>query len=73
MHILIYIFIPHMCFFIKDFNKSVKKDINQPLLFGLEKKFISDDELFFDEKHFYAIDKEKKKATFWNQNTYKAM
>lgn len=45
-------------------DNQLKKISTRPFLFGLEKKFISDDELFFDEEHFYAVNNKNQKATF---------
>lgn len=45
-------------------NNQLKKISIRPFLFGLEKKIISDDELFFDEENFYAINNKHQKATF---------
>ncbi len=45
-------------------NTQLNKISTRPFLFGLERKLISDDELFFDNEHFYAINNEKQIATF---------
>lgn len=42
----------------------LKKISSKPFLLGLEKNFVSKDEFYFDEKNFYAINKEKQKASF---------
>lgn len=43
---------------------NLKKISTRPFLFGLEKKLISDDEFYFDDENFYAINKESQKAIF---------
>ena len=45
-------------------NIQLKKISTRPFLFGLEKKFISDDDLFFDNENLYAINNKNQKATF---------
>lgn len=36
----------------------------RPFLFGLEKKLLSDDEFYFDNENFYAINQDNKTAKF---------
>jgi len=43
---------------------EIKKISTRPFLFGLENKFLSDDEFYFDNENFYAINKKFKKAIF---------
>lgn len=41
-----------------------KKISTRPRLFGLERKLVSDDELYFDDEHLYAINDKHQEATF---------
>ncbi|RWW96717.1 hypothetical protein [Flavobacterium cerinum] len=45
-------------------NFQLKKISTRPFLFGLEKGLISDDEFYFDDENFYAVNKEFQKAIF---------
>ncbi len=45
-------------------NIEMKKISTPPFLFGLDRKFISEEELYFDEENFYAINNKHQKATF---------
>ncbi len=45
-------------------NTQLKKISTRPFLFGLESKFISNDEFYFDNENFYAINKKSGKAIF---------
>lgn len=44
--------------------RTLKKISTRPFLFGLENKFVSADEFYFDDTNFYAISKDSKKAIF---------
>ncbi|MEO8774038.1 MAG: hypothetical protein ABI371_06890 [Gelidibacter sp.] len=44
--------------------EALKKISSRPFFFGLEKKFISDDEFYFDDTNFYVITRESKKSVF---------
>lgn len=44
--------------------KDLHKISTKPFLFGLENKIISDHEFYFDNKHFYAINKDNQTAKF---------
>lgn len=48
----------------ENLDTGLKKISTRPFLFGLENKFLSDDEFYFDDENFYAINKEFKKAVF---------
>ncbi|KFC22043.1 hypothetical protein [Epilithonimonas lactis] len=43
---------------------NLNKISTSPFLFGLEKKLLSDDEFYFDNDYFYAINPENKTAKF---------
>ena len=45
-------------------RQNLKIISTRPFLFGLEKKFISNDTLYFDEENLYAIDNNQQKAIF---------
>lgn len=45
-------------------NTMLKKISTRPFLFKLEKKLISEEELYFDEENFYAIKNKHQIATF---------
>lgn len=51
-----------------NYNHSVPNHLNKissrPFLFGLEKKLLSDDEFYFDNENFYAINQDNKTAKF---------
>ncbi|MNK31569.1 hypothetical protein D3C87_500060 [compost metagenome] len=51
-----------------NYNNFVPNDLirisTKPFLFGLEKKLLSDDEFYFDNENFYAINQENKTAKF---------
>lgn len=51
-----------------NYNNSSSNDLikisTKPFLFGLEKKLLSDDEFYFDNENFYAINQENKTAKF---------
>lgn len=51
-----------------NYNNSVPNHLikisTKPFLFGLEKKLVSDDEFYFDNENFYAINQEKRMAKF---------
>lgn len=42
----------------------MRKISTRPFLFGLEKNFLSDEEFYFDNDHFYAIDNNQQKQIF---------
>ena len=42
----------------------LKKISKTPFLLGIEKTFISKEEFYFDDKNFYAINKDLKKVAF---------
>lgn len=42
----------------------LKKISTRPFLLGLENKLVSEDEFYFDEAYFYAINKDLQKAIF---------
>ena len=44
--------------------ERLKKISTRPFFFGLEKKFIADDEFYFDDTNFYAITKDSNKTVF---------
>ena len=50
------------------YNNTIPKNSikisTKPFLFGLEKKLLSDDEFYFDNENFYAINPENKTAKF---------
>ncbi|SOD18350.1 hypothetical protein [Pedobacter xixiisoli] len=43
---------------------SLRKISERPFFFGLEKKLVSDNEFYFDEQNFYAINKDGEQAIF---------
>ena len=45
-------------------NLTLKKISTKPYLFGIEKHHISEEDFYFDNDHFYAINKELQKAIF---------
>lgn len=45
-------------------NFQLKKISTRPFLFGLENGLISDDEFYFDDENFYAVNKQFQKAIF---------
>ena len=47
---------------------NLKKISTKPFLFGLEKKLLSDDEFYFDNANFYAINRQGQAATFRLEN-----
>jgi len=48
----------------EDLNIKLRKISTRPFLFGFENKFISEDDFYFDDENFYAVNKEFKKAIF---------
>ena len=49
----------------KNYNtENLKKISKRPFLFGLENKFVSENEFYFDKENFYAVNKEHQRATF---------
>lgn len=53
--------------FDSSFNKNErnqKKISSRPFLFGLERKLISDGSFYFDDHHFYVVNKDSLKATY---------
>lgn len=51
-----------------NYNHSVPNHLikisTKPFLFGLEKKLLSDDEFYYDNENFYAINQDNKTAKF---------
>lgn len=45
-------------------HESLNKISQRPFLFGLEKKIISEDDFYFDDQFFYAINKNNQAAKF---------
>jgi len=43
---------------------NLNKISSRPFLFGIEKKLLSDDEFYFDNENFYAINQDNKTAKF---------
>ena len=46
-----------------DFS-NLKKISSRPFLLGLEDKFMNDEELYFDDRHLYAVDRQIKLTTY---------
>lgn len=56
-------------------NSSINNAIKistKPFLFGLEKKLLTDDDFYFDNEHFYVVNKDEKVAKF-NLNDIKEL